>query len=190
MSREEPSDEEQRSPPRDPYGFSHGGMEIGTPLAEPTESTPLQEGESDDSIPAAVLWAMKDRRHHSLAEHVDVEVIRGCLGTGDSRICAIDDGNADCMIGRQVGSSPDGCTYCLVARIRREDYELLNNGNLPVDVAFVDARDVELCGVYEAAGAVSNVFPVQHFRDGRDVPVEYLPPSPMIAFSEEDSPSP
>ncbi len=189
MSDEEPSDEEQGSQPRNPYGFSRGGMGMGTPLAEPNESTPLEEGD-DDSIPVPVLWAMKDRRHHFLAEHVDSEAIRACLGMGDSRIYAIDDGDAHCMIGRQVGSSPDGITYCLVARIRLEDYGLLNNGAVPLDDAFADAHDIELCGVYEAEGTVSNVFPVQHFRHGRDVPIEYLPPSPMIAFSEGDSSNP
>jgi hypothetical protein len=181
---EEPSDEEQWSQPRDPYGFSRGVIGMGTPLAEPKESTPLEEGD-DDSIPAPVLWAMKDRRHHFLAEHVDVEAIRACLGTGDSRIYAIDDGEVHCMIGRQVGSSPDGSTYCLVARIRIEDYGLLKNEAASLDDAFADAHDIELCGVYEAEGAVSNVFPIQHFRHGRDVPIEYLPPSPMIVFPED-----
>jgi hypothetical protein len=133
---------------------------------------------------------MKDRRHHVMAEHAGAEALRACLGTDDSRIYAIDDGDAHCMIGRQVGSSPDGCTYCLVARIRLEDYALLNNGAVPLDDAFSDARDIELCGVYEAEGATSNVIPVQHFRHGRDVPIEYLPPSPMIAFSEDDFPNP
>ena len=189
MSDDGPSDEEQSSSPRDPYGFSRGGIEMGTPLTESTESTPLAES-GDDSIPAPVLWAMKDRRHHLLAEHLDVEAIRACLGTDETRVYAIDDGDAHCMIGRQVGASPDGCTYCLVARIRLESYRQLSNGTVPLDDAFSDAHDIELCGVYEAGGAVSNVFPVQHFRHGRDVPLEYLPPSPMIEFSEGDSPDP
>jgi hypothetical protein len=166
-------------------GFSPGAMGIGTPLYDPTESTPLEENESEGTVPPALLWAMKDRRHfHLLPEHRGAKSIRACLGSGNDAVYAIDDGHTHCMIGRRVGSSPDGCIYCLVARIPLEEYLRFGSGELVLDEIFSAAHDLSLCGVFEDEQEVSNVLPVQHFAHIGNVPREYLPPSPFIKFSE------
>lgn len=166
-------------------GISPGAMGIGAPLSDPTESTPLEEDESPGPVPAGPLWAMKDRRHlHLLPEHRGAKRIRAALGVGDNAIYVIDDGHTHCMISRRVGGSPDGCTYYLVARIPVGLYHQCANGEHTLNDIFADAHDVELCGVFEDAEQVSNIFPVRHFAHGGEVPREYLPPSPFIEFPE------
>jgi len=146
----------------------------------------LEEDETDSTVPPALLFAMKDRRHfHLLPEHRGAKRIRACLGSGDDTVYAIDDGHTHCMIGRRVGSSPDRCIYCLVARIPLEEYLRFANRELVLDEIFSAAHDVSLCGVFEDEQEVSNVLPVQHFAHVEDVPREYLPPNPFINFSED-----
>lgn len=171
--------------------FSPGAIRMGTPINEPADSTPLEEGESEGPVPAALLWAMKDRRHlHLLPEHAGAKQIRAALSVGDNAIFAIDDGHTHCMISRRVGSSPDGCTYCLVGRISLEDFRRFANGELALNDIFAGARDLELCGVFENEQEASNVLSVRHFPHIEDVPREYLPPSPFIAFPEDLSADP
>lgn len=90
------------------------------------------------------------------------------------------------MVGRRVGVSPDGCTYCLVANIDLGAYWRLANGDRPLVEAFSDARQLSLCAVYEAEQGASNVVEVEHFSRVRDVPAEYLPPHPIISFAAAD----
>jgi hypothetical protein len=161
-------------------------MGIDTPLYDGTELTPLGENEPEGTVPPALLWAMKDCRHfHLLPEHRGAKRIRASLGSGDDVVYAIDDGHTHCMIGRRVGSSPDGCIYCLVARIPLEEYLRFASGEVVLDEIFSAAHDLSLCGVVEDEQTVSNIFPIQHFAHVGDVPREYLPPSPFINFSED-----
>ena len=60
----------------------------------------------------------------------------------------------------------------------------LVDGDVDLSEAFSDARDISLCGVFEAEQTASNVILVQHYRRPRDVPDEYLPPSPFIEFTD------
>jgi hypothetical protein len=92
------------------------------------------------------------------------------------------------MVGRLVGETPDGCTYCLVARISLYRYEQLADGDVPLTEAFSDARDVSLCGVFEKEHGPSNVFLVQHYKNVDGVAPDYLPPSPFLEFTGESLP--
>ena len=153
------------------------------PVFVPKESTPLAEHETADAIPPHALWAMKYRRHGHLLNRADV-AIRERYGTGDHAVYIIDDGGNHCTVGRAVGSSPDGCRYCLVARISVAAYERLVDDEVLTDEIFVDADEICLCASYEAEEAVSNVSLVEAFASIHDVPVEYLPPAPLVAFTE------
>jgi hypothetical protein len=97
----------------------------------------------------------------------------------------IDEGRKHCMVGRLVGTSPDGCTDCLVARIAMASYERLLGNETLTDEMFFDARELRLCVVFEAEDAVSNVSVIETFATLDEVPVEYLPLRPMIAFTED-----
>ena len=149
---------------------------------------PAQD-DAGGAMPVAVRWAMRDRRHALGRRHPeDPGAVESCLGQGDAALFAIDDGDDHCMVGRVVGASDDGCTYCLVGRIDLVALGDLEDGTVAVDAAFATARDIALCGVYESDVhsplAAPNVFVVQHYRAARDVPVEYLPPSPFIPFTD------
>jgi hypothetical protein len=154
-----------------------------TPVFVPKESTPLAEHEDGDAIPPYALWAMKYRRHGHLLNRADVAV-RERYGTGDHAVYVIDDGRNHCTVSRAVGSSPDGCRYCLVARISAVAYEELADDEGRTDDIFVDADEISLCAVFEAEEAVSNVSLVEEFASIHDVPVGYLPPAPVIVFTE------
>jgi hypothetical protein len=157
-----------------------------TPLAAVGESTPLGEEEPEGTIPPAPLWAMKDRRHFfGLPGHGDAARVRACVGQGDGAVCFIDDGRSHCMVGRRVGVSPEGLTYCLIGRIPLDHYLKIANGGTQTAEAFSEARDIELCGVFEDENMVSEVIAVEHYRHLDDVPREYLPPSPFIEFEDD-----
>jgi len=144
----------------------------------------------DDDIPVLVLAAMRDRMHsRRFSDPDDAGHVRVTVGTGDDAIHVVDDGPDRCMIGRVVGRAPDGCVYCLVARIALFGYEQLRDGDMaPVD-AFSDSRDISLCGVFEVDGIVENIALVRHFRHGQKVPAEYLPTHPFLEFVDDDSPT-
>ena len=151
--------------------------------AEPATSTPLAIGESDGSIPAGPLWAMKYLRHGQhgpLTGHDAPEELRLAVSSGDETVYVIDDGASHCMVARRVGSAPDGCLYCLVARVKIDDVQDVRDGWAPLSGLFSLGRELTLCGVVE--GSVSNVVRVASYRKYRDVPDEYLPPSPIIEF--------
>jgi hypothetical protein len=116
--------------------------------------------------------------------HRDEEQIRVALGEGTETIYVIDDGPNRCMIGRLVGSSPDGCTYSLVASADIGIYWRYADGDLPLAELFF-SRHLSLCAAYEGDQGPSNVVEVDRFSHARDVPAEYLSPHPQIEFSDE-----
>ena len=153
--------------------------------SEPATSTPLAIGESEGSIPAGPLWAMKYLRHGQhgpLTGHDAPEELRLAVSAGDQTVYVIDDGASHCMVARRVGSAPDGCLYCLVARVKIADVQDARDGWAPLSGLFSLGRELTLCGVVE--GSVSNVVRVAAYRKYRDVPAEYLPPSPFIEFPD------
>jgi hypothetical protein len=153
------------------------------PVFVPKSSTPLEEDDAGSVIPPFALWAMKYKRHGHLFSRAEVE-IRERHGRGDHTVYVIDDGRKQCMVGRLVGTSSDGCTYCLVAQITMAAYEEIVNDETAVDDVFADSREPALVVVYEAEDAVSNVSVVRAFGSMAEVPVEYLPPSPPIVFTD------
>jgi hypothetical protein len=167
-------------------GFEVQPIGPDTTLPEPESSTPLEIHESEGPVPPAPLWAMKDRGHFlGLLGHGDAERIREAVGEGDETVYFTDDGRTHCMVGRRVGKTTDDCVYCLVGRIKLDRFEDIARGRVPVSESFSDAHDVTLCGVYEEEGRASDVMVVQHYGHARDVPAEYLPPSPFIEFTED-----
>jgi hypothetical protein len=153
--------------------------------SEPATSTPLAIGESPDSVPTGPLWAMKYLRHgqhNALTGQNAPETLRLAIGSEDGTIYAIDDGASHAMVARRVGSAPDGCLYCLVARVRIEAVLDRREGLAPPAELFAAGKELTLCGVVE--GSVSNVVRVASYRRYRDVPADYLPPSPFIEFSD------
>jgi hypothetical protein len=170
-------------------GFSQAGrrsMGSPTPVFVPKTSTPLEEDDDDGAVLPPALWAMKYRRHGHLLHRAEV-VIRDCDGEGDRALYIIDDGRKHCTISRKVGASPDGCAYFLVARITVSSYEQLVDDALPADDVFVDADELCLCAVFEAEELVSNVSVVEEYASIEEVPPEYLPPGPVIEFTETPS---
>jgi hypothetical protein len=164
-------------------GFVLGGQ--SPPLPDPDTSTPLEIHESEEGVPAAPLWAMKDRRHSFAQQELgDAERVRSSFGEGDAAVYFIDDGRTHCMVGRRVGETPEGFVYCLVGRIKLDAYEDLVEAVVPVEEAFSEAHDIALCGVFVDEAGTSDVTLVHHYAHPRDVPGEYLPPSPFIEFTE------
>lgn len=165
-------------------GLHRLGMGTGGPLSEPTASTPLAADKAEGAVPTAPLWAMKYLRHvgHA-AGGGDPDGLRMAVGEDDEAVYLIDDGPSHCMLARRVGAAPDGCQYCLVARVDVVDARLALSGVTEATDLFALGRELTLCGVVE--GTVSNVVRVAGYRRFRDVPVEYLPSSPFVAFPED-----
>jgi hypothetical protein len=144
--------------------------------------------EPDGVIPALLLVALKDRMHaRRLSDPDDPGHIDGVLGAGDSAVCVVDDGPDHCMIGRPVGRSADGCLYILVGRISLFAYEQLRDGEIPLDDAFCDGRDVSLVAIFAVDDTVENVMVVEHYRRADRVPPAYLPPGPFLEFDDVPS---
>lgn len=105
-------------------GVAPGGLGSSPVISEPRASTPLESARPDHVIPSSPLWAMKYLRHGRFGSSPDHELqqIRWASADDrDARVYVIDDGNDHCMVARLVGVSADGCTYCLVARVKRTD---------------------------------------------------------------------
>jgi hypothetical protein len=148
------------------------------------------DGEEEDGIPGVVMAAIKDRMHaRKLSAEDDLGHLEVTVGTGDAAIHVVDDGPEHCMVGRTVGQTSDGCVYCLVARVSLYGYEQLRDGEIEAPYVFADSRDISVLGVYAPEGLVENIAVVSHYRHAHKIPVDYLPPHPMIEFSDEDSPS-
>jgi hypothetical protein len=161
-----------------------GSTDDPTSTLGSSDSADVPSGE--DGIPLGPLSAMRTRLHSNrrLAPGEE-DRIRDTLGSDDDTVYVIDDGADHCMIAHRVGQAPDGCLYCLVARIALEEYADAVAGELEPTELFSDARDISLCGVVEEDGDVTNVFLVQHYRRARDVPPDYLPGSPFLEFTDE-----
>ena len=188
----------------DDEGKDWGGSEThdwGVPLApastppDPDASLsydPLGEPSGTDSdvateTPAqsAVFVAMNNWKHSShstdseedgLTEHV--------LESGDATICAIEDGKDHYMIGRAVGEDADRCVYCLVGRVPIGEFQDLYDGEVRLEAAFDDARDISLSSVFHD-DKVTNVVLVERYKRIEEVPSEYRPPSPFLRFTDE-----
>ena len=166
-------------------GLSPSAIGVFPLDVDPALSTPLDDDtQSEEAIPTALWWAMKDRKHHHrLLEPTEPGYLRSGLDDGDSGLYFVDDGGDHCMVGRLVGSSSDGCEYCLVARVQSYRYDELRDEALPVSDAFSGGRDICLCCVFKD-DRTSDVTVVEHYRHAADIPPEYLPPSPLIEFTD------
>jgi hypothetical protein len=166
-----------------------GVARLPEPLVGRDQTSPLEEDEPEGVVPPCPLWAMKERRHvqwHLLPAHKRHERLRQCLGAGDDAIYVIDDGGHHVMLGRRVGAHADECEYCLIGRAPRERYEDLRSRLVPPADAFADAREITLCGVAVADSVLSsNVFDVDRYESPADIPVEYRPGAPFLAFDED-----
>jgi hypothetical protein len=165
-------------------GVAPGGFGISPLMREPKGSTPLESAQSDELIPTSARWAMKYLRHGRIGSSHDdgLDQIRWAARPDDpdAEIYVIDDGYGHCMVSRSVGLSPDGCTYCLVARVKRLDFEDVRSGRAEALDLFSLGKEFTLCGVVE--GAISNVVRVAGYRRYKDVPADYLLHSGLIEF--------
>ena len=75
-------------------------------------------------------------------ERVLLLAIRERCGTGDHTLYMVDDGRKHCVVSREVGTSPDGCTYCLVASITIDSYVELINDEALADEIFDDSHEL------------------------------------------------
>ena len=165
--------------------FLPGTEDLAFPVTAPENATPLEEDEPEGVIPPSPLWAMKERRHEQFLHLFGhPHRIRACVGEGDVAVYAMDDGPRHCMIGRRVGSTTDGCVYSLVARVSKDTYESLVSGAIDGRQAFLAATETGLSGTVEDPG-VSNVFDVDYYQHPDEIPEEYLPPSPFLAFAQD-----
>jgi hypothetical protein len=165
-------------------GVAPGGFGNSPVISEPKASTPLESARPDPVIPSSPLWAMKYLRHARLGRSPDREFDQIRWASADDErgaiVYAIDDGDDHCMVARLVGVSADGCTYCLVARVKRLDFEDVRAGWAQSVDLFSRGKEFTLCGVVE--GALSNVVRVAEYRKYKDVPIDYLPPASFIVF--------
>ena len=165
-------------------GVAPGGLGSSPVISEPRGSTPLESARPDPVIPSSPLWAMKYLRHARLGRSPDREFdqIRWASADEDrgAIVYVIDDGDDHCVVARLVGESAHGCRYCLVARVKRLDFEDVRAGWAQSVDLFSRGKEFTLCGVVE--GAVSNVVRVAEYRKYKDVPVDYLPPASFIVF--------
>jgi hypothetical protein len=160
-----------------------------TPIYQPTKSTALEDDDPDTALPPAAVWVMKYRRHRTFRRGDD-DALRVQLGTGDEAVYVTGDGDDHVMVCRPVGIDPIGVEFLLVGRMTQDDYHDYVNGFRPLLDIFSDASDLALCSVFTALDAVSNVTLVERYRSAAKVPVDYLPPSPYIHFSDDDEDDP
>ncbi len=155
------------------------------PVTAPSDATPLEEHEPEGIIPPSPLWAMKDRRRGRLFHPFGhPERIRARIGSGEDAVYVIDDGPHHCMLARNVGEAPDECVYSLVIRIELATYHSLVAGAIDAHAAFLRGTDAGLSGTVENPGT-ANVFDVDFYETGADIPERYLPPAPFIEFGDE-----
>lgn len=166
-----------------PAIFSTGLRGSPTPIFEPETSIAFEADDSNGVIPNSALWTMKYKQHGHFFSRAE-STIRLCIGEGDHSVFVMDDGRKHCLVSRKVGTSPDGCTYCLIGQIDMGTFERLVDNESLTDTVFNEAQDLSLCSVFEALQSVSNVLEVQSFATFDDVPLEYLPPHRMIEFAD------
>lgn len=164
--------------------FASGTEDRTFPVMAPENASPLEEDEPEGVIPKSPLLAMKERRHEQFHLFGHPDRIRVCLGSGDEAVYVMDDGKRHCTLGRKVGTTRDGCVYSLTARVTVETYRELTAGYIDARAAFVAASEAALSGTVEAPG-LSDVFAVEYYAQGGDIPGAYLPPAPFIEFAED-----
>jgi hypothetical protein len=156
------------------------------PLVGDDASSPLEEEEPEGTIPPSPLWAMKMRRHvqwHLLPAHKRHDRLRAVIGSGDDALYVIDDDHSHVMIGRRIGTSGDGCDYCIIGRAPRSVYDELAQGRLAPSAVFGQLHQLELCGIaVEENIASSNIIDVDRYETADEIPSEYLPGHPYIDF--------
>jgi len=166
-----------------------GVVRLPEPMVGGGTSTPLAHHGADGTIPPCPLWAMTEHRHtqwHLLPAHDRHDQLSDHLGSGDAEVYVIDDGRHHVMVGRRVGARGEECEYCLVGRVPRQRYEDLRDQVVAVADAFDGATGITLCGVVTVESVLaSNVFDVERYGDAGEVPAEYLPGAPFIAFAED-----
>ena len=161
------------------------GLGSPVPVFKPNRSTALEEDDPDPAIPQPAIWVMKYRRGFSL-RHRDDDRLRQHLGTGQSTVYIIDDGDSHVMVCRQVGVDQDSVQYFLVGRMTLEAYGDYVAGREAVDDIFSGASDLALCSAYAALDAVSNVALIDRYKRLGEVPDDYLPSSPLIRFTTDE----
>jgi len=167
-----------------------GGLGQNPVISEPDGSTPLDVDEPEQVVPTSPLWAMKYLRHGRGGPSSDdpesgrIRWASDAVAVADAAaaIYVIDDGYDHCMVARTVGGSPDGCTYCQVARVKLLDFDDVRAGWAEPVELFSLGREFTLCAIVD--GPVSNVARIAGYRRFKDVPTDYLPPSQYIDFDE------
>lgn len=163
--------------------YGRAAFGTGQPTWAPTRSTPLDDGEAAHIIPKLLLWGMKDHCRTRFGHHGDA-LTEHRYGTGDSALYILDGGAKLVTIGRVVGSSPDGATYCLIGELDREHASTLDaGGRSPKDVLGF-GKNYVLCAVYDGGPGASNIADVQRFSTLNEIPPSYLPPHPFIRFTD------
>jgi hypothetical protein len=182
--------------PNDPgLGFGLGARRspgasllYGSPrvVYHPSKSTSLEDDDPDpdSTIPPMAIWVMKYRRHQRLHRD-EPDSSRGQLGTGDEVVYTLTDGDDHLMVCRRVGVDPRGAEYYLVGRMEVGDHLCYTAGERPLVGCFADTRELALCSVFADLGGVSNAAVVENYRKVKEVPAEYLPPSPFLEFSDD-----
>jgi hypothetical protein len=168
-----------------PAVFSRpAGLSTPNPIFVPSKSTPLEEEDADDQIPASALWAMKYRRHLRFGRREN-DFFRAVHSESTDPVYVLDDGASHRMIGRKVGVDDLGLVYYLIGRITLDAYEQFVSDGADVAAIFSVAGDLSLCSVYEAPEEVSNVLLVEDYGGIGEVPADYLPLNPLIQFSDD-----
>lgn len=177
------------SPSSDPYGTGGGGVGFESLLWQPTASSPLDVGppvgqvagqpaggDADgDTVPRTALWAMRARRHAMRdAGAADAWMVCCCLGSPHDALYALDDGPGHCMLAHTLPAADGASAVYLVGRIDRMVFEQLWSGDVAVDAAFDDARELARCAVSDDS-PVGNVSVLERFHGIGSVPVEHLP---------------
>jgi hypothetical protein len=159
------------------------------PLVGDDISSPLEEDESEGTIPPCPLWAMKETRHiqwHLLPAHERHDRIRESIGSGDDTIYAIDDGRNHVVVARRVGAVEGECEYCLLGRVPLATFEDLKQNKISPVKAFEAAKEITLCGVaVEEDVRSSNIFDVARYPSIDEVPSEYRPGAAYLNLSED-----
>lgn len=171
-----------------PFGYSDAQRRVGDHGTPITEHGSLAVGEPDNVIPPSPLWAMKVHRHfqwsHLLPHHEQHERVRLTVGSGKNVVYLMDDGHHHRIMGRHVGTAPDGARYSLVVRVTTAVANALVSGEVTPRNAILQGKGLALYGVVED-GPASNVFIITTYAAPDDVPQEYLPPNPPLRFAED-----
>lgn len=171
-----------------PFGYSDAQRRVGDAGTPITTSGPLDEGETDHTIPPSPLWAMKVHRHfqwsHLLPHEERHTRVRKAVGSGDDTVYLMDDGHHHRIVGRHVGVTTDGASYALVSRVPVAVADELVAGTVSAADALAAGKGLALYGVVED-GPASNVFIVTTYRSADEIPADYFPPHAPLRITED-----